>query len=84
MSISDITATIGVSLLLLAFILNSRKMITSENLSYPILNIVGAGLCGYSAFLINFYPFVVLETVWVVVAIVSLFKIVSRGTPRAL
>ena len=84
MSTSDITATIGVSLLLIAFILNSRKIIATESIGYAVLNIIGAGLCGYSAYLISFYPFVVLETVWVVIALVSLFKIVSRGTPRAL
>ena len=84
MSTSDITATIGVSLLLIAFILNSRKMIAVESIGYAALNIIGAGLCGYSAFLISFYPFVVLETVWVIVALVSLMKIVSRGTSRAI
>jgi hypothetical protein len=41
---------------------------------------VGAALCGVSAYLISFYPFVVLEGVWVLVSLYALFKFVPRGT----
>jgi hypothetical protein len=84
MTLSDILATIGVSLLLIAFVLSSRRVLSVENRTYAILNIAGASLCGYSAYLISFYPFVVLETVWALVALASLIKIVSRGTPRVI
>lgn len=80
MSLADIIATIGISILLIAFILNSRNLISADKKLYNILNIIGAALCGYSAYLISFYPFVVLETVWAVVALISLFKGVSRET----
>lgn len=80
MSAADIIATIGISILLIAFILNSRNLISADKKLYNILNIIGAALCGYSAYLISFYPFVVLETVWAVVALISLFKGVSRET----
>ena len=80
MSLADIIATIGISILLIAFILNSRNLIYADKKLYNILNRVGAALCGYSAYLISFYPFVVLETVWAVVALISLFKGVSRET----
>ena len=81
MSIADIIATIGISLLLIAFILNSRNVISAEKKWYNILNVVGAGLCGYSSYLISFYPFVVLEAVWAIVAMITLYKSVSRETP---
>ena len=81
MSLADVIATIGISILLVAFILNSRKIISADKLLYNILNIVGAGLCGYSAYLISFYPFVVLETVWALVALISVIRSVSRETP---
>jgi len=84
MSISDIIGTIGVSILLIAFILSSRKLMAVESRTYALLNITGALLCGYSAYLISFYPFVILEIVWAAVALASLVKIVSRGTPRAI
>lgn len=80
MSISDILGALGVSLLLIAFLLNLRNMLSSDNRWYIILNIVGAALCGYSSYLIKFYPFVILESVWVIAAFSSLFKRVPRGT----
>lgn len=80
MTISDWLGTIGVSLLLVAFFLNLSKKLETENLFYGILNILGAGLCGVSAYLISFYPFVVLESVWVLVSAFALLKNVPRET----
>ena len=80
MQLSDWLGTVGVSLLLIAFLLNLFKKINPEHWFYGSLNVVGAGLCGVSAYLINFYPFVVLEGVWVLVSLASLIKNVSRGT----
>ena len=82
MTLSDILASLGVTLLLIAFLLNLNKALSTESKIYSLLNIVGAGLCGVSAYMINFYPFVILEGVWVAVAAFSLFKSVSRETPK--
>jgi hypothetical protein len=81
MSLADVIATIGVSTLLVAFILNTRNLVPPANRLYNILNIIGAGLCGYSAYLIGFYPFVILEAVWATVATIALLRSVSRETP---
>lgn len=80
MSLSDILASIGVSLLLIAFLLNLKKILSTESKWYSWLNIAGALLCGYSSYLISFYPFVILEGVWAIAALGSLFKHVPRET----
>jgi hypothetical protein len=80
MSVSDSLGTVGVSLLLVAFLLILFKKIQVDSVSYILLNMVGAALCGVSAYLISFYPFVVLEGVWVLVSLYALFKFVPRGT----
>ncbi len=80
MALSDILGSVGVSLLLVAFLLNLRHILSTESKWYIFLNIAGAGLCGYSSYLIKFYPFVILESVWVVAALSSLFKRVPRET----
>ena len=82
MELSDWLGTLGVSLLLVAFFLNLFKKLVVESRIYSLLNIVGAGLCGVSAYLIQFYPFVVLESVWVLVSAFALFKNVSRETQK--
>lgn len=74
MTKADIIATIGVSILLLAFLLQILKVIKAESATYSILNGLGAGLAGYSSWLIGFKPFVVLESVWVLVSLFSLYK----------
>lgn len=80
LSVSDSLGTVGVSLLLVAFLLILFKKIQVDSVSYILLNMVGAALCGVSAYLISFYPFVVLEGVWVLVSFYALFKNVPRGT----
>lgn len=74
MVLSDWIGTLGVTLLLVAFALNIAKKITPETKSYLILNILGAGLAGVSSYMIHFYPFVVLESVWVLASLMALFK----------
>lgn len=80
MSLSDLLASAGVSLLLIAFYLNLKKLMPTESKWYSFLNLSGAAMCGYSSYLIQFYPFVFLNTVWAAAALASLFKHVPRGT----
>jgi hypothetical protein len=79
MKTSDILASIGVIILLIAFLLNLYKKLPAQNKVYGFMNFLGAGICCFSSYLIKFYPFVVLEGVWGFVALLSLFN-VPRGT----
>jgi hypothetical protein len=76
---SDIIASIGVIILLIAFLLNLYKKLSANSKAYTFMNFLGAAICGFSSYLISFYPFVVLESIWAIFALVSLIK-VSRGT----
>ena len=79
MKTSDIIASLGVIILLIAFVLNLYKKIPAESHTYTLLNFIGAATCGYASYMISFYPFVVLEGIWATFALVSFFK-VPRGT----
>lgn len=74
MTTSDIIASLGVTILLVGYFLSLFKIIHQESTTYGILNIVGAGLAGYASILIGFMPFVVLESVWVLVAFIGLIR----------
>ncbi|MDB5114669.1 MAG: hypothetical protein JWQ79_161 [Mucilaginibacter sp.] len=76
---SDIIGSIGVIILLIAFLLNLYKKIPATSKPYCLMNFLGAAICGYSSYLISFYPFVILETIWAGFALASFFK-VPRGT----
>lgn len=79
MKLSDIIASVGVIILLIAFLLNLYKKIESESKIYSLLNLIGAGMCCVSSYMIRFYPFIILEGVWALVALISLIM-VPRGT----
>jgi hypothetical protein len=74
MILSDWVGTLGVTLLLIAFALNIAKKIGSESRVYLLLNISGAALAGISSLMIHFWPFVILESVWVIASFVALVK----------
>ncbi|MDO3641881.1 hypothetical protein [Mucilaginibacter sp. L3T2-6] len=79
MKFPDVLASIGVIILLIAFLLNLYRKLSAKDKIYALMNFIGAGICCYSSYLIKFYPFVVLEAAWGLVALLSLFN-VPRGT----
>jgi len=72
MSYSSIIGSIGVTLLLAAFFLNLFRYISQDSRLYLFLNIIGAGLSCYASILILYWPFVILEGCWTVVALAAL------------
>jgi hypothetical protein len=74
MSASSLIGSIGVTILLLAFVLNLLQKLKADSNSYLVMNVVGAGLACVSSIMISFWPFVVLEGVWAIASLVSLFK----------
>ncbi|MBS1947399.1 MAG: hypothetical protein JST47_06495 [Bacteroidetes bacterium] len=74
MSFSNITGSIGVMLLLVAFFLNLFKFISHDSRAYIILNVAGAGLSCYASWLINYMPFVILEAIWCIAALAAFVK----------
>lgn len=77
MSFPNLIATVGVTLLLLAFLLNSLSVLRHDSWHYQALNALGAGLSCYASWLIGFMPFVVLEATWGLVAIAALARVVT-------
>jgi hypothetical protein len=78
MAIENIINSLGVSLVLLGFLLLTLKKLRPEDKAYNLLNLAGAALTGYGSYLIHAIPFVVLEFVWGAVAMFALV----RNAPR--
>ena len=81
MSLETAIATVGVSLLLIAFALNLRGLLETRSPFYQGLNAIGAALACLASAMIGFVPFVVLEAVWMAVALSAL---ASRPRPGGL
>ena len=79
MSSSEWVATFGVSLLLLAYLLDITDKIEDDSPWFFGLNMIGAGMASGAAWMIPFWPFVVLEGVWSLVSAFALFKRLKNG-----
>lgn len=73
MNFNDIVGSIGVGLILTAYLANTFNLIPKHGLLYFILNTIGAALACYASLLIDYLPFIILEGVW---ALVSLFGLI--------
>ena len=74
MTIIDWIGFIGVFQILLAYILNVISKIRKEDLSFILLNLIGASLACLASILMKYTPFIILEAVWALVSIFSLFQ----------
>lgn len=81
MSVANWVASIGVGILLVAFFLNIFGYVNNKSKLYALLNAIGGLISCYASWMVDFYPFVVLNIIWSFTAILSLFKgNVSRET----
>ena len=71
---SEWIGSVGVALLLFAFGLNLFGWLTSTSRCYQGLNLLGAGLACYASWQIDFFPFVVLEGIWSLVALTAFLR----------
>lgn len=71
---STTIGTLGVGLLLAAFVLNGTGVLDARGRPYLALNATGAGLACWASVLLGFLPFVVLEAVWCAAALAGLAR----------
>lgn len=74
MEYNDMIGIAGVGLILMAFFFSTAKFIETNGKSYYSMNILGAMLACYASFLINYWPFVILEGTWTLVSVYGLMK----------
>jgi hypothetical protein len=74
LDVNDWIGLAGVAILLFAYLLNLSGKLNQKSLAYILMNVIGAGLACLASYLINYFPFVILEGVW---TLVSLFALVN-------
>ncbi len=74
MNINDVIGSVGVFQILLAYFLNVIGKITTTDLSFIVLNLIGAGMACLASILLDYLPFVILEGTWTLVSLVALIK----------
>ena len=74
MTTTDWTGFIGVTILLVAYFLNLRKIIATDSLSYLLLNVAGAAIACAASILLKYLPFIILEGCWTIVSAAGLIN----------
>lgn len=75
MQYNDLIGMIGVGMILLAYFLNTARLLENNKRAFYVMNIIGAALACYASYLINYWPFVILEGTWTLVSIYGLMKV---------
>ena len=80
MVLPDIIGSMGVALLLVAFFLNLIGKLESKSVLYGLLNTIGAALAATASYMINYWPFIILEGIWSLVSLVGLIRALQKKT----
>ncbi len=74
LQLADWVGFLGVSQVLLAYLLNISGKVGTDDHSFRILNFTGASMAFLASWLLQFWPFMLLEGVWSVISFKSLIK----------
>ena len=81
MNKTDWIGFVGVTLLLIAFLLNLLGKLERHGPGYLLLNLFGAGAACLASVLLKYLPFVILEGCWTIVSLIGLMSYlkISKG-----
>jgi hypothetical protein len=79
MNLADYVGSLGVGLLLLAYLLTILKVFQAGNRIFIWMNVIGGTLACMASAMIHYIPFIVLEGAW---AVVSVFTLIGSFRKR--
>jgi hypothetical protein len=74
MNTVDWIGFVGVFQILLAYMLNIFGKLEKKDLTFILLNLIGASLACLASILMKYMPFILLEGVWTLVSLIALLK----------
>lgn len=79
MNTIDWIGSMGVLQVLLAYFLNVTGRMSTKDLAFILLNLIGALTACLASILLEYWPFIVLEGVWAAVSFYSLISLYKKG-----
>ncbi|MEP6927172.1 MAG: hypothetical protein ABI834_06020 [Ginsengibacter sp.] len=83
MNFGDWIGSIGVAILLIAFLLILINKISKDGIGYLLMNFVGSGLAAVASYLIHYLPFIILEIAWMLASLFGLWKLYKHRITKA-
>ena len=74
MNTVDWLGFVGVFQILLAYVLNIFGKLEKNDLTFILLNLIGASLACLASIIMEYMPFIILEGVWALVSFIALLK----------
>jgi len=74
MTIADWIGFTGVFMILLAYFLNVIHKVETTDLSFILLNLIGAGMSCAASVFIEYWPFIILEGCWSLISLIALIR----------
>lgn len=74
MNTSDWIGTAGVFLILVAYFCSTFRWMSSQSRLFFALNTIGAAATCFASYLIQYWPFFVLEGTWTIVSLIGWIK----------
>jgi hypothetical protein len=74
MTITDWIGFTGVTILLIAYLLNLANKIDKDSLIYILLNLSGAAIACVASVRLHYLPFIILESAWTLVSVIALIR----------
>jgi hypothetical protein len=78
MPLTDLIGFTGVSILLIAYLLQLTNLLSNEGWPYLTLNALGAGVACLASVMLHYWPFIILEGIWSLISLIGLFKYISK------
>ncbi|MBK8045017.1 MAG: hypothetical protein IPK21_21625 [Haliscomenobacter sp.] len=72
MNLTDWIGAAGVSVLLVAYVLSLRNILSKDGSAYALLNFLGAALACLASVMLRYWPFIILEAAWALVSLAAL------------
>lgn len=68
METNDLIGSIGVTMMLVAFLLNIVDKLDNDHFFYIVLNFIGGFMACIASCLIEYTPFIILEGTWTIIS----------------
>jgi nucleoside recognition membrane protein YjiH len=79
MNTVDWIGFVGVFQILLAYVLNIFGKLEKKDLTFILLNLIGASLACVASILMKYMPFIILEGAWALVSLIALLKYIKAN-----
>ena len=79
MTLTDLIGTIGVTILLIAYLLNLVHKIKNNSPAYLLLNFTGAAIACLASVLLKYWPFIILEGCWTIVSAAGIISYLNKA-----